>query len=97
MPRWMLEQLLVFTGLMTAMGLFTKLVLAFIGRGRAPKADTKQLDDLGEQIARLQTAVDAMALEVERIGEGQRFAVRLMSREEPSLGRLPTSDRTTPH
>lgn len=97
MPRWMFEQVLVFTGIMTAMGLFTKLVLAFIGRGRTSKLETKKLDDLGEQIARLQTAVDAMAVEVERIGEGQRFAVRLMSKEESSLGRLPASGRTTPH
>lgn len=32
-----------------------------------------------EQLAQLQHSVDAMALEIERIAEGQRFSTRLLS------------------
>ena len=39
-----------------------------------------------ERFARLDQAVDAMAVEIERIGEGQRFVTRLMSeRSIPSM------------
>jgi hypothetical protein len=40
-----------------------------------------------ERMARLETAVDAIAVEVERISEGQRFATRLLS--EQSQGHAP--------
>jgi hypothetical protein len=35
-----------------------------------------------ERLARIETAIDAMALEVERISEGQRFVTRLMAERE---------------
>lgn len=40
-----------------------------------------------ERIARLETAVDALAVELERIGEGQRYAARLLEeRLPPAIG-----------
>ena len=50
-------------------------------------------DQLDSQVERLQQSVDAIALEVERIGEGQRFINKLQqeqSEREP-LKRSPTS------
>ena len=44
---------------------------------------------------RLETAVDAIAVEVERIAEGQRFAVALLSERGPAAER--TLPRPDPH
>ncbi len=58
------------------------------------EASTASVSD--ERMARLETAVDAIAVEVERISEGQRFATRLLSeqaqRPPPALqpGKLDT-------
>jgi hypothetical protein len=52
-------------------------------------------DQLDSQVERLQQSVDAIALEVERIGEGQRFINKLQqeqSEREP-LKRNPVSGR----
>jgi hypothetical protein len=53
--------------------------------GRGPAAD--------ERLARLEHAVDAIALEIERISEGQRFTTKLLSEQnrkasEPASRRL---------
>jgi hypothetical protein len=44
--------------------------------------------DMMDRLARLDQAVDSIAVEVERIGEGQRFVTRLMG-ERPALDPLP--------
>jgi hypothetical protein len=47
-----------------------------------------------ERLARIEQAIDAMAIEIERISEGQRFTTKLLSdREAPSLPSAPPSDR----
>ncbi|MBA3467595.1 MAG: hypothetical protein H0T21_09305 [Gemmatimonadaceae bacterium] len=43
--------------------------------------------DLSAQIAQLNQSVDAIALEVERISEGQRFTTRLLSEQRAEAGR----------
>ncbi len=51
-------------------------VRAFNRPGKRPP----DIDDRGaEQLERLQQSVDAIAIEVERIAEAQRFTARLMS------------------
>jgi hypothetical protein len=48
--------------------------------------------DLSHQIGQLNQAVDAIALEVERISEGQRFTTRLLSEQRDAARQtLPTS------
>ena len=54
-----------------------------------------------DRMARLEQAVEAIALEVERISEGQRFTTKLLS-ERAAAERLPVSPtpeqgRVTPH
>ena len=44
--------------------------------------------DLGERMDRLEHAVDSVAIEVERISEGQRFTTRLMSEMRPASAQL---------
>lgn len=43
-------------------------------------------DDVERRLARIETAVDAIALEVERIGETQRFTIRVAT--ERDAGRI---------
>ncbi len=44
-------------------------------KGVAPR----ELANMDARLARIEQAVDAMSIEVERISEGQRFATRLLS------------------
>lgn len=56
---------------------------------------------LAQQLERIESAVEVMAVEIERISEAQRFSARLLSEREP--GRFPPSAMTpetrvvTPH
>jgi len=58
--------------------------------------------DVEARLERIEQAVDTIAIEMERIGEGQRFVTRLLA-ERPSQQQLaeaknPQRDRTiTPH
>ena len=51
-------------------------------------------NDAGERLERMEQAIDAIAIEVERIAEGQRFTSKLLAgrdaaRNEHSLARSP--------
>lgn len=56
---------------------------------------------LGQQMERIESAVEVIALEVERISEAQRFSARLLAERDPSrlpvAARAPESRITTPH
>ena len=45
--------------------------------------------DTAARLERIEQAVDAMSLEVERIAEGQRFVTRLMTERAPERVALP--------
>jgi len=47
-----------------------------------PRAETPS-GDSSERMARLESAVDAIAVEIERISEGQRFVTRLLTEPSP--------------
>jgi hypothetical protein len=59
-------------------------VRAFELRG----ADRKQVDELREQLLRLEEQVESTAQDVERLSEEQRFTTRLLSQRSD----IPTSD-----
>ncbi|MHB1310386.1 MAG: hypothetical protein ACYC3L_00115 [Gemmatimonadaceae bacterium] len=44
-----------------------------------------------ERLARIESAVEAIAIEVERISEGQRFVTKLLA-ERPAVTGLPRGD-----
>lgn len=46
-----------------------------------------------ERLARLETAIDTMAVELERISEGQRFITKLLAEREQARGALPSPER----
>lgn len=60
------------------------------GRAGPPLADLKEIrDGLGQ----LQQAVDVIALEVERLSEGQRFTTRLLAEKSPEIAPITPSGR----
>ncbi|HUF31320.1 MAG TPA: hypothetical protein VMM77_11780 [Gemmatimonadaceae bacterium] len=60
-----------------------------------PGATSKQLGSIDERLARMENAIDAMSLEVERISEGQRFTARLLADNSTETERTPTLERGT--
>ena len=53
-----------------------------VWRGRSPVA-TPKTDDVAPRLERLEHAVDAIAIEIERIAEGQRFVTKIFT-ERPA-------------
>lgn len=45
-----------------------------------------------QRLARMETAIETMAVEIERISEGQRFVTRLLAEREQASGVLPRRD-----
>jgi chromosome segregation ATPase len=61
-------------------------------RRRAPKvrgAPANLLTESAQRLERVENAIEAIALEVERVGEGQRFVTRLLSEQAPLAQRIP--------
>jgi hypothetical protein len=71
-----------FIALVITIGVIT---LAFITT-RAKRHQTvgsAELNAINERLARMEQAIDAMAVETERISEGQRFTTKLLSERVP--------------
>ena len=76
-------------------------VALVITKGRVPRQRAARLvddriavknaravpDSAGSQLTRLEHAIDAIAVEVERIGENQRFLTKLLASEPPENAR----------
>jgi hypothetical protein len=62
------------------------IMLKRLGRSSAPSAP--RLDAIDDRLTSLQNAVDAIALEVERVSEGQRFTTRLLAERIEGKGIL---------
>jgi len=85
---------------MTIVGVFTVFVLfplaiaasRFIWRraSKMPMQTVQISPQIDQRLERLEQGVDAIAIEIERITEGQRFVTRLLSEQE-SRDRLPAS------
>jgi chromosome segregation ATPase len=58
---------------------------------RGPAAHDPTARETAERMARLEHAVGAIAEEVERVGEGQRFVTRLLAEQRGQPERLPES------
>lgn len=75
-------QNLIFAFGVVAVGCFTTVVTTLIrySARRAVSADiTTRLDAMAERIAKLDNAMDTVAVEVERISEGQRFVTKVLA------------------
>ena len=60
-------------------GLLSPLVKAYARRLESRIAPVRVPADVDARLQRMETAIDAIAVEVERIAEGQRFTTRLLS------------------
>ena len=87
---------LTFIGMMATMVAGTRIVLTWL---RRPRGTAALPSELLERLERIERAVDVTALEVERIGEGQRFLTRALGeRSLPDPARADPSGRiVTPH
>jgi len=86
-----LTVIFIFAGVITAMGCFTGILTTWIKyrAKRVVSADlTARLAEISDRMAKLDTAVDAMAVEVERISEGQRFVTKVLAERgsTPAIG-----------
>jgi len=60
------------------------------GGARTPPADLKEIRD---GLARMEQAIDAIAIEVERLSEGQRFTTKLLAEERGEPAQIPSAIR----
>ena len=79
-----------FFGTIVVVTLGLPLVRAYVKRRE--QEPPKSVQAMEDRLARIETSIDAMALEVERISEGQRFVTRLLAEAEKAKAALP--DRT---
>ena len=73
----------------TVMVLGLPLIRAFTRRWDRPAISDKPSAEISVRLERIEQAVEAVAIEVERIAEAQRFSAKLMSEQQRSL---PKSD-----
>src|SRR5205807_10447457 len=80
MDKELIEELMVFVGLMALLGSLTKIVLTMVNRRKAVAKESGHgsLDDIAQRLGRIEQAVYATAVEVERISEAQRFTTKLL-------------------
>ena len=79
MSNELIEELMIFAGLMATLGSITKIFLAVINRRRAVTgAAVPALEEISQRLGRMEQALDATAVEVERISEAQRFTTKLL-------------------
>ncbi len=66
-------------------------MLAFAWSNRRDRKADRSLPNVAtdERLARIEQAVDAIAIEVERISEGQRFTTKLLSERAKADAALP--------
>ena len=60
------------------------------GGARIPPADLREIRD---GLGRMEQAIDAIAIEVERLSEGQRFTTRLLAEEAREAAQIPPAIR----
>ncbi|HUO51013.1 MAG TPA: hypothetical protein VMT93_00710 [Gemmatimonadaceae bacterium] len=76
---------LVFLVPITLFVCVTVIVLAAMSRrGRSAAIASPRLDEIAQRLERMEQAIDAMAVETERIAEGQRFTTKLLSERAPA-------------
>ena len=103
MSHEMFQELLVFVGIVTAMGCFTSIAHGLLKRWRSKSGDIGRdvqgaLTDIAQRLARLEQSSDAMSVEIERISEGQRFTTKLLVERGKAAGQVEAGKKViTPH
>ena len=102
MGEKIVSDILVFAGTMALLGCLTGVIITYLKFGArkiAPRDMAPRLDEIVERLTRLENAVDATALEVERVAEGQRFTTKLLAERNgaTAFADRPRGGSTTPH
>lgn len=90
------QEKMVFAGfvivMLAAVFVLTPIARAFARRMEGKHTGRSPVDDGSrDQLQRIEQSIDAMAIEIERISEGQRFTTKLMSGREDAM--LPVGSR----
>ncbi len=78
------------------------LVIAVLGRAwltrrqAPPPIPHEQLENIEMRLVQLQQAIDDVAIEVERVAEGQRFTAKLLAERSGGSGEAAKRSTTTP-
>jgi hypothetical protein len=76
-------------------GSITTMVTSYL-RMRGRRAESDGITGTSEErLARIEQAVDAIAVEVERLGESQRFTARLIAERQPPASMPASYERGT--
>lgn len=89
------NELAAFMTLMITVGVtIISIARAWMKRGTASRQPAALPPGVEDRLARIEHAVDAIAVEVERISEGQRFTTQLLADRAKEQAALP--GRTSP-
>lgn len=92
-PPEVIEIVKIFFASVVAIALGIPIIRAITKRWeRAPQLPPQTSPDVTARLERIENAVEAVAIEVERIAEAQRFAAKLMADQARAL---PRSDTTS--
>ena len=72
-------EIVIIVALGCTVGLFSPLVRAYARRVETGKAPRHLPADVEQRLHRMEQSIDAIAVEIERIAEGQRFTTRLLA------------------
>jgi hypothetical protein len=64
-----------------------------INRRSAGAATPKELQAIEERLARMEHAIDSIAIETERISEGQRFTTKVLADRAAAHDQMPAGTR----
>ncbi len=89
-------------GVLIALGVFTMITVIAIGvplvrafaRRMEHESKAKLAPEVASRLERIEQAVDAIAVEVERISEGQRFTTKLLTERASDASRLTEPGRS---
>jgi len=65
----------------------------YMRRGSDTNVPQAGLKEIHDGLGQLQQAVDAIAIEVERLSEGQRFTTKQFAERERELAQIPPANR----
>jgi len=69
------------------------LLKMYMRRGSGMAVPQPGLREIHDGLGQLQRAVDAIAIEVERLSEGQRFTTKLLAEREREVAQIPPANR----
>ncbi len=79
--------IVAFFGTVVIVTLGVPLVRAYVRKQDAQ--NQLNVPKIDERLSRIENAIEAMSIEVERISEGQRFVTRLLAERDDSKAALP--------